>query len=51
MKEERGLDYSNADLQALLWYPEKDIWGQLKGDSADSLKADYASAMEEILIE
>ena len=51
LKDEHGLDYSNADLQALLWYPEKDIWGHLKGDSADSLKADYASAMEEILNE
>jgi hypothetical protein len=26
---ERGIDLTTADLQALLWYPEKDLWGAL----------------------
>ena len=26
---ERGIDVTTADLQALLWYPEKDLWGAL----------------------
>jgi len=51
LKEEHDLDFTNADLQALLWYPEKDIWGHLTGESADSLKEDYSTAMEAILNE
>ena len=28
----RGIVLTNADLQAVLWYPEKDLWGSLSAD-------------------
>jgi hypothetical protein len=28
----RGIVLTNADLQAVLWYPEKDLWGSLAAD-------------------
>jgi SAM-dependent methyltransferase len=31
MLAERGIDVTNADLQAILWYPEKDLWDRLRG--------------------
>jgi hypothetical protein len=30
--ESRGIVLTNADLQAVLWYPEKDLWGSLSAD-------------------
>ena len=33
---ERGIDVTTADLQALLWYPEKELWGGLR----DKLEVD-----------
>jgi len=41
-----GYDLTPADLQATLWYPEKDIWAFLKGDKAESLNLSYDKAME-----
>jgi hypothetical protein len=43
---DEGYDLTPADLQATLWYPEKDIWAFLKGDKADSLNLSYDQAME-----
>ena len=43
-----GYDLTPADLQATLWYPEKDIWAFLKGENADSLNMSYDKAMEMI---
>ena len=45
---EKGYDLTPADLQATLWYPEKDIWSFLKGDKADALNMSYDQAMEKI---
>ena len=45
---EKGYDLTPADLQATLWYPEKDIWAFLKGDKADALNISYDQAMEKI---
>ena len=30
--EKLGYTTTNADIQALLWYPEKDIWAKMRGD-------------------
>ena len=39
---ERGIVLTNADLQATIWYPEKDIWAKLRGDpDAEKLKSSY----------
>jgi hypothetical protein len=32
---------TNADVQALLWYPEKDIWAKLRGEKESNLKLSY----------
>jgi len=37
----RGYNVTNADVQALLWYPEKDIWAKLRGENESTLKLSY----------
>lgn len=44
----KGIDLTPADLQATLWYPEKDIWAFLKGENSDALNMSYDTAMEVI---
>ncbi len=39
--ESRGIKTTNADLQAILWYPEKDIWSALSGKGKSKLKNSY----------
>ena len=39
--EKRGYRVTNADVQAVLWYPEKDIWERIKGRKDSSLKSSY----------
>ena len=39
--EARGLKPTNADIQATLWYPEKDIWAKLTGKKESNLKNSY----------
>ena len=46
--KDKGINLTPADLQATLWYPEKDIWAYLKGESSDSLNMSYDTAMEVI---
>jgi len=50
LKADHDIDITNADLQALLWYPEKDIWAHLQGKESN-LNEDYSSAMEKLLNE
>jgi hypothetical protein len=33
-----GVKVSNADIQAILWYPEKDLWRRLRGEETMSQK-------------
>ena len=46
--KDKGINLTPADLQATLWYPEKDIWAYLKGESSDALNMSYDTAMEVI---
>jgi hypothetical protein len=39
-------EMANADVQAILWYPEKDIWNRLLGKPESKLKLSYDWAME-----
>ena len=39
--EKKGYTVTNADVQAVLWYPEKDIWERVKGKKESSLKSSY----------
>lgn len=37
----RGYTVTNADVQAILWYPEKDLWAKLRGEEESILKQSY----------
>ena len=39
--DRRGVTATNADIQAILWYPEKDLWAKLAGRSESKLKSSY----------
>jgi hypothetical protein len=39
-----GIHMSNADIQATVWYPEKDLYAKLGGKPSEGLNVDYASA-------
>jgi hypothetical protein len=41
---QNGTNVTNADLQAILWYPEKELYGKLGARSKD-LNVDYASVL------
>jgi hypothetical protein len=44
--EAQGHKITNADLQALWWYPEKELYSKLGGrKDAETLNVDYASAL------
>ncbi len=37
----QGINTTNADIQATIWYPEKDIWAKLRGEDESNLKNSY----------
>lgn len=39
--ESLGYVTTNADIQAVLWYPEKDLWSKLAGKEESNLKQSY----------
>ena len=43
-----GKPMTNADLQATLWYPEKDLYGKLGGRPSDAVNVDYATAFRNV---
>lgn len=43
--KDSGYEMTAADLQALLWYPEKEIYGRLSGRPFERLNASYDEAM------
>jgi hypothetical protein len=42
---QEGHPLTNADLQAILWYPEKDLYAKLGGRSSEAINVDYATAL------
>jgi hypothetical protein len=38
---DKGYSATNADVQAILWYPEKDLWAKLRGEEESKLKSSY----------
>lgn len=48
MLKDSGYEMTAADLQALLWYPEKEIYGRLSGRPFERLNASYDEAMMRI---
>jgi hypothetical protein len=43
-----GINVSNADLQAIWWYPEKDLYSKLGGRDSEGINVDYASALRDL---
>lgn len=43
-----GHPMTNADLQAILWYPEKDLYAKLGGRDSEAINVDYATALSAI---
>ncbi len=39
--EDKGYSVTNADIQAILWYPEKDLWAKLRGEEESNLNTSY----------
>ena len=39
--QQLGYDTTNADIQAILWFPEKDLWAKLRGETESDLKQSY----------
>lgn len=47
--QEQGIYISNADIQAILWYPEKEIWNTIIGaKNATALNLSYSDSMATI---
>ena len=46
--KDRGYDMTIADMQAALWYPEKEIYSSLSGRSADMMNTSYDEALIQI---
>lgn len=46
--EDEGYTTTNADIQAILWYPEKDIWDQVTGRKPNKLKSSYNDEFRKI---
>jgi hypothetical protein len=49
--KEHGIDVTNADMQALWWYPEKDLYERMGGRGVEDLNVDYAGAMKDLALE
>jgi hypothetical protein len=45
---EHGIHMTNADLQATLWYPEKDLYAKLGGKPSEGLNMDYSTAHQNL---
>ena len=48
MLQENGIDLELADMQALIWYPEKDLWTKLGVGNVRSAPTDYEIELSEI---
>jgi hypothetical protein len=43
-----GIHVTNADMQAILWYPEKNLYWKLGGPSVEFTNQDYSEALQKI---
>lgn len=43
-----GHNLTNADLQAIWWYPEKDLYSKLGGRDSEAINTDYATVYREL---
>jgi hypothetical protein len=45
---DQGRPMTNADLQAIVWYPEKDLYAKLGSRPSEGVNVDYATALRNI---
>lgn len=43
-----GINVTNADLQAIWWYPEKDLYSKLGGRDSEGINVDYSQALRDL---
>jgi hypothetical protein len=48
MLAKEGLNVSNADLQAIWWYPEKELYAKMGGRDSEGINVDYSSAIQDL---
>jgi hypothetical protein len=48
MLAKEGINVTNADLQAIWWYPEKDLYAKLGGRDSEGINVDYSSALQDL---
>ena len=46
--EQEGIRITNADLQAIMWYPEKELYEKLGGRASEGININYAQAWREL---
>lgn len=51
LKNTYGIETDPADLQALVWYPTKELWAKLGVRDANSAPTDYAAEFDKLLKE
>jgi hypothetical protein len=44
---EQGHNITNADMQALWWYPEKDLYAKMGGIPSKGINVDYSTALQD----
>jgi hypothetical protein len=49
MLRKKGINVTNADLQALLWYYEKDLWARLGYKAPKARPSDFAAAARKLV--
>jgi len=45
---QEGISLTAADLQAVWWYPEKDLYAKLGGRDSEAINVDYAGALSDL---
>ena len=48
MLAEKGHNLTNADMQAIWWYPEKELYGKLGGRDSEAINTDYATVLKNL---
>jgi hypothetical protein len=46
--QQNGTNITNADLQAIWWYPEKNLYAKMGGRDSEAINVDYASAIADL---
>lgn len=48
LAQDQGINVTAADLQAIWWYPEKELYAKLGGRDSEAINVDYATALRDL---